>query len=260
MNKRLIILFACLAVVVVIVILATVVFSVRNIEVLIPDQWEEQFDKAKIVSSSKIKLNTSIFAVSEKKAIANIEKSVPYAKVVTIERVFPSTIRINIVRRDPILAVVLGESSQYALLDRELKVLEIVDGSSLASDNITVINGYKYTGETADLTGNILAPIDEMKYVKELIAACESMDIINGKLPIFADSFDVSRDGYIIIRTVKGINISIMTNSNLSIANQFRSMYTYFLTTENKHDKSKYIVITNDGIKIINEDEYYKVI
>lgn len=140
MKKRTIILFVCLIFVCVLLVLNGTLFVVHDVVV---GDWVEQesFDEQQIIELSGLK-GKNIFTVSEKIVAENIEKAIPQAKVVNVVRSFPSTIKIVVLRRVPIIAV--AYSGKYAVIDREGSVIDVVESLDYSYD-ITVLEGVKLT-------------------------------------------------------------------------------------------------------------------
>ena len=139
MNKKLVILLSCLAVIVVIVICMSIAFTIDEVNVKTTNGLtidEEVIND--IILDSGIVAHSSIFGLEESTAISNIEKMHPELKGISIERKFPNDVYINISKRIPILSVAISDGS-FALLDRELKVVEIV--SEVEGAYITAIAG-----------------------------------------------------------------------------------------------------------------------
>ncbi|MDE6967052.1 MAG: FtsQ-type POTRA domain-containing protein, partial [Clostridia bacterium] len=130
MNKRLIIIFVCLALFVLTLVVGAVVFTVNDVDILLNSQENVAFDKAKILNISGIKKGQSVFTINSDKASANIEKQFPELKVIKIERSFPNKVRIHLDTRKAILKMKISNSDSYAVLDRELKIINIVNNDS----------------------------------------------------------------------------------------------------------------------------------
>ena len=76
MNKRLIIAFICLVVIAIPIIVISAVFTVGSIDVIaIGDGFE--YDEEAIIENTGIKLGSSIFTVSEKKAVSYTHLTLP---------------------------------------------------------------------------------------------------------------------------------------------------------------------------------------
>ena len=108
-NKRILFLFCALLFVVTLVILSSVLFAVSSVEVNV-------LNSSYFVESNKIEENissikgTSILVLSEKELSQQIEKDFTYAKVVSVERVFPSKIIVHIKERYEVFYIKSGEN------------------------------------------------------------------------------------------------------------------------------------------------------
>lgn len=256
MNKRLIIIFVCLAVFVLTVVLGAVVFTVSDIQVLAAGDNDSEFDKAKIVTDSGIKHKISIFTVNEKKAIENIEKNNPYVKVISIERVFPNKVHINISKRIGILAMELSDGNNYAIIDRELKILEIIAKNDINLYEYTLINGYILKSENTDtLAGNFLSlDVLQIKNLYDTVQGMENVGFVNERFTAFTYSIDMSDPKYIVYYTRKGIKLAARTNTNVEIKEQIRTLYSKFdsLSDEDKC-ADVFIFIDESGVKYDNK-------
>ena len=126
-TKRLVIILSVLIVLTLLIVLVSAVFTVQSISV----SWNTKpnvltvASNEKIISSSKIKHKSSVFTLKKKDYIASIEKQNSYVKVDSIEVKFPNKIVINVSEREPYYYLNMG-AGEYAVLDSDLKVLEIV--------------------------------------------------------------------------------------------------------------------------------------
>ena len=126
-TKRLVIIFSVLIVLTLLIVLVSAVFTVQSISV----NWHTKpnvmtvASNENIISSSKIKYKSSVFALKKKDYLASIEKTNSYVKVESIEVKFPNKIVINVSEREPYYYLDMG-SGEYAILDDDLKVLELV--------------------------------------------------------------------------------------------------------------------------------------
>lgn len=254
MNKRLIIIFVCLCVIVLTVILGAVVFTIKDIQVLTAGEEAESFDKAKIVSDSNIELNSSIFALSASTATANIEKANPYVKVINIERKFPSKVVINIAYRVGIIAIPLSGANSYALIDRECKVVEVIDYQAATSGKYTLVEGFNITGVTADdLLAMTLQKEGAIANIASSVTGLEMLGFVNSNIPMFIRKIDFSINNYAVLATGYGMRFALRTNSNLSLEEQLHSIYSYFDSpdlSDADRRSSKYLVVTNTEIRM----------
>lgn len=254
MNKRIITLFACLAVAITVVVLMTAVFVVRDIAVVSSGNIAEL--EAKVVEDSRITLNSNIFTVSEDKAIANIELGSPNIKVESITRVFPSSIRIRVSERIPIVAVPIDGSGGYAVLDQDLKILSVT--SSRPSD-LAIVSGYRLTGINESYIGQFVNTDDDVTYrlkrMGAVIRAMRSDGFIADRFVAFVRYIDISRSDYVVLKTIYGANIAFKSNliikgldQNKSDVEQFKTLYSYFCNNMSDKSASNYIFLTADGV------------
>lgn len=249
MNKRVAILFACIAIFIVLVVLGAAVFVVREITVLAPETLAEL--KPKIVSDSNIKQNTSIFSLSEERVAKSIEKSNPYVMVVDVERVFPNSVRIRVEERKPIIGVKLENDGRTVLLDEELKILEITD--NVVNYKIVPINGYILSGIGNESVGSKIADNSDtyvLSELSEIIAAMKPHGFIGVRFAAFIKSINLEYNNLVIMKTVYGAEIVMRTNTTLSASQQFDSLYSYFCNLSDKNVKGYIYVDKATGVGV----------
>lgn len=126
MRKRLWLILGIIVGIAVISVMAYCVFSIGKVDVntTIDIAVLSQEEKDEIIALSGIKKGKNIFAIDEDIAIENIEKSLPTLKVISIERTFPNGVYIYVTKRTPVFYMALS-AGEYAILDRELKIISI---------------------------------------------------------------------------------------------------------------------------------------
>ena len=260
MNKRLIIIFVSIAVIVLTLVLSAVIFTVNDVKILVSGANSEMLDKTDILNISGIKRGTSIFTVDEEQAEANIEKEYPNAKVVTIERIFPNQIRINIVVRVPIMAMKVAETDKHVILDREFKILEVLASSEVASRELVIIEGSKLViGDVStvdSLIGSFVNTTDGInKGIHETILALETYGNINERLCSFADSIVVHESGdYLYVNTSIGAKLVVRLETTKSTVVQIALVYNYLDDLGVDRSKDWFIYMDNNG-KVLHADE-----
>lgn len=127
-TKRLVIILSVLIFLTIIIVLCSAVFTVQSISVdwLTKPNVLTTSDNEEIISSSKIKMNSSVFTLKKQQYIDNIEKNKSYIEVVKIEVKFPNKVIIHAREREPYFYLDVG-NSDFAILDKNLKVLELTD-------------------------------------------------------------------------------------------------------------------------------------
>lgn len=252
MNKRLIIIFVSVAVVIVLAVVGAVMLTVGDVSVVVNSE-SQNVDKTNIVNVSGIKRGSSIFTVDEEKAINNIEKNYPYIKAIKVERVFPNKVRIEITERIAILSVKLSDSDEYLVLDRELKVLEILPQEQLNERNLVAVNGFTFNNADIkydDLLGSFLnKESGVVESISETILSLETYGNVNDRLASFAHSFTVNEEqNYISIKTNMGVSLLVRLNTTKSISEQVPLLYnTLDKLSNSEREKDNYILIDNDS-------------
>ena len=116
-------------------ILFGVVFRVRDISVRYEDDFCYKTQINEILSSSKLKKNTSIFSIDHKQIKHNIELNYPYAKAEVNISSFTS-VKITLTNREPLYYI--AQNERCFILDEQCKILEVI---SVQDYNA---KGYKY--------------------------------------------------------------------------------------------------------------------
>ena len=129
-KKRLIIISSILATILLFVILSSAIFSFKeaSVEYETTTKILTEEDKEKIIKSAEFDFDRNILFINYDKNIAKIEKSMPYVKVVNIERTFPSSCIVHVTERQPAICMTSGNNT--LILDKELKVLNVVNNLS----------------------------------------------------------------------------------------------------------------------------------
>ena len=214
MNKRIIVLLMCLIIVIIPVVLFSAVFVVRDVDVVgIGDEFE--FDENKLAADSGIPSGSSIFILSESAARHNIELKNPTIKVVNIERIFPNKVVVNITKRVPMIAINVKSTSMYALVDRELRVVDIV--SDISKLNVVRFNGYALDiSKDTDVEGEII-DINNKELggfvLESIIKGYEQLQVVSDLLRSHVEYITLDTEGNrAIIMTNAGASIEVPIN------------------------------------------------
>lgn len=178
-NKRVLYIFLILLIIVIIVLLSSVLFCI-NSATLSFTGTAIQTDTQKIQNELNSKaFNQNIFLINENKIISEIEKENPYIKVINIERIFPSSLKLHYTERKELYQLELNDNS-YAVLDCYGKVLRIsesiTENVSLDFDYVNVNISDFLTDENIILATNVYKAFtmiteDEKQYNQELFKA-----------------------------------------------------------------------------------------
>ena len=127
-NKRVLYIFLTLLFTVVAVLLSSVLFAVKKTSLALSGD-------ASYLSGTGIKavldrnIGKNIFLIDENALEKELESAHPYIRVINIERIFPSEIKLHYAERRPLFDIRLS-NGKYALLDCHKKVLEVRDAPS----------------------------------------------------------------------------------------------------------------------------------
>ena len=169
-TKRLVILLSIFALILVIVILSSTVFSLSKVEVSfleVPTKYSIN-DSDAIIESGNFNFKQSIFLVNKTKHTENIEEQFPNLKVVGIETCFPNRLVIQVVERQEFLALYNLDIEKYYVVDSEMKVLRIVNTTSA----ITNVARFLVTQDLSNYqNGDFIASDSETTILKELASA-----------------------------------------------------------------------------------------
>ena len=210
-KTRNIILITIAVVLLIVVILCSTIFTIKDIKVNFLDTNHtlseiEVVDD--VVESGAVVKGKSMFLINKSKMTEAIESSVPYLRVIGLEAVFPDVLRINCVERKDCFSVKVGNST-YAILDKYYKVLNITNATALTSINISDTNlevGEFVTGEDItyynllveafDAVGTYENAINTSFMSIELVTANERTDFVmktrEGNITINIQNVDVS--------------------------------------------------------------------
>ncbi len=128
-NKRLIALISIFAFLILIVILCSTLFTVKNVSVkwlTVLPQGHELIGQDKNIAGS-IKQGGSVFLYDKDEAISTLEEKYPYLNVVKIETKFPNKLVIQVTNRQEFFAVKITDNC-YVALDGYGKVLKNYTG------------------------------------------------------------------------------------------------------------------------------------
>lgn len=236
MNKKLLITFISLAVVVLLVVLACAIFIVGDVVVeSTSDTVLTDAQRNEIMVDSKIAKFSSIFSLSEEIASANIESKHPTFKVVLIERKFPNKVVINVAKRTGIMAVRTDQG--YAVLDRDLKVIAIEE--SIDELFLAELEGIEQPSYSV---GGFVEGYD---YLAKMVKGAEDMSFVGKRFGAFFTTIQIL-EGYVHMTTNTGVIFRL--NISNEIDKLVKQSYNFYLNhTTDSQKQSGYIVLTEQG-------------
>lgn len=218
-SKRLIILISVFVFIALIVVLGSTVFTLKSVEIDWTTTRAELINKTdeQILDDIELPMGESIFLIQKQEIINKIEKNNPYIQVLNIETVAPDKLKVYSAERESLYAIKI-DSNNYAVVDKELKVLKFISAvelSSLSIENKPVLLSVTQSGLT--LTQNNFeigtkANIENLteiltKLTYSLQSAKYNSLAIRGFISNI--SINLNADKTITIKTRYGINIKI---------------------------------------------------
>lgn len=180
-NKVLISILCCFAFVVLIVVLSSTVFTLKEVKVEFYDTNDQLItdyntlkhfsttDSQSIIDSAEFNMGQNIFLVKKEKYTESLEKKNPYIKVIALTTHFPNKIVIKVHEREELFAIETG-SGKYAITDGDMKVLKIADDfeeldavkiNNLEMDAASVGEGIKLTGGNISVAAKLHAGLQK---------------------------------------------------------------------------------------------------
>jgi len=244
MNKKLLGVIIGVVAVVAIIIVLGVTFIIRHVTIDTTSTLsltDEQI--AVIASDSGIVVKSSILSVDEQTVIKNIENKYPSYKVVSVERKFPDTVCINITNRTPVYVMAIQDGS-YALIDRELKIVDIVDEISELT-YVTKISGYTLNSVQK---GGFL----NIGFLSEITDEAENVSFVNQRMASFIPSIEYSKVNNdvnnILLKTNTGVILVIKEVSG-QMGSFFNYAYTkYYNELTDNQRSTGYVYLTTDNV------------
>lgn len=125
------------------VVLSSTIFCVKNVELNFLSETINLTNSQEILESGNFKKGKSVFFCDKNAYIKNLEENNPYIKVLNIETIFPSTLRVNCIERNELLCIKGYEENSlksYMILDDELKVLKNLQSYENTYQNAIFVN------------------------------------------------------------------------------------------------------------------------
>lgn len=205
-NKKLIVLLTVVTVLIVVVVTCGATFLVRNVYAYSyygnAEGGAVNYD-ARIIEAADIRKNSSMFFLDEQAVSDRIEKAFPNVRVVNIERRFPDSVSINY--------VVYENSFQY---ENGGSYYQCYASGRIGGVSATKMSGYftvKPRGATSDVVGEFFQSRDgyDRKIMDAFISFMYSKGLNDSQINERIDFIDLTRDGYVYVRTKAGCSIEL---------------------------------------------------
>lgn len=256
-NVLIIIFIAVVLLVLTAVLLACTVFIVRHVEVE-SEVSSSILDEQAIIDASEIEKGKSIIAVNKEKVKASIEKENPYVEVNFIERVFPNTILIKVTVRSAIMSMLSEDGANLAILDADLKVLEMWQGDASEDSAVTFVKGATFVPgeEGADsLVGTYLDreenAVFTLLYDIARASADPNVDYAGKSFSTFFKEIEIisyEKGLYAYILTNTGVRLVIDTGLSIDVYNQLSLCMFVYNSEEMDVDKTSGYIRNPDAV------------
>jgi len=256
-TKRKIVVMSVILLIGLLVLSSSLVFSVRKINVSLAQGTtfaQLEAEEKEILSGSGIRKNRSIFFVNTRRAVRNIEKNVPYARVEHITRSFPDRITISLSLRTGLFYFrhEHGYDRDYLLLDRNLKVLERRNAQIVSqfltnpdsTQNIQLIN----------VPAGPLTPGQFMKvslvynFVNELMVPRQPGGGVPFVYDLRADIKSIARSGNDLILVTRDFeSVITIQNATVNVIGLGNAFITYMMMHYHAYTEKRAIRFHNTG-------------
>lgn len=127
-NKRVLYIFLTLFILVSAALLSSVLFAVKRTSLALAGDCS-RLDSSQIKALLDQSIGKNIFLIDEGALTEELEREQPYIRVINIERIFPSELKLHFSERQPLFDIKLS-GGRYAVADCHKKVLEVRDAPS----------------------------------------------------------------------------------------------------------------------------------
>ena len=246
-NILIIIFVAIVLLVLAVVLLACTVFVVRHVQVE-SAVASSLINEESIIASGDISIGKSIITFNKDRVASSIEKNHPYVKVTFVERKFPNTVIINVTTRFAIMYLTSQDGSKVALLDSELKVLEIRASSEADALQLTAVSGVRFDipSEGASALVGTFLEVDENEKMKILIDIARAsndpnLDLADASFKTFFKQIEFKtydKGYYVHILTNTGVTFVLDTALSTSVYQQLSLCKFFYDSTDVELNKS----------------------
>ena len=155
-NSKIAIIVSVFAVIVLIVVLSSTVFSIHRAQVIwynTPNSTLNKLSDDNALSISQAK-SKSVFLFDRKNAISNLEKNYPELRVVNLEVQWPNILKIHAVQREQVYALLVADG-KYAIVDQYFKVLDTTTSFTTEKNNAILLNTEEFKNQVVS-KGDVL--------------------------------------------------------------------------------------------------------
>ena len=248
-NKSLIILISILFFIVLVIVLGSTVFSVKEVSLNFMSEKVNVHDTdEEIIQNSELKVTGSIFLVNKTQIKETIQKTYPYIRVINVESVFPDKIIINVAEREKFYAV--RTETGFAICDEKLGIIDFTSTYSSTSSNAILLEGVNVN---SDLVLGMEIDTDELEIIEKISYSLREWElntnIILGN--ISAITINHLKPNQIMFSFFSGTTI-LIENANSNLSNKMNYALSYY---DNNYEASQ-----GGTIKVFDTEENTKLI
>lgn len=175
-KRRYIIVGVISVVLIALIVVCSTVFTVKDVRINfleVTSNLTEDTVYTQIVNSNSVKFGSSVFVYDKDEGVKQIEKNVPYLKVVNLEIEFPNILTINCVeRRECVYFAITNSISMFAICDKDGKVLRTSNNEVSNLTKLDMINPISNvtvgTFINEDIVNKSLNLFEQFEYISTL--------------------------------------------------------------------------------------------
>ena len=232
----------------VLVVLSSVIFSLKSVEVIFLSNTDTLTGQEEtILESGRFNFCESVFLSNKKEYTCNFEKSNPYLRVVNLETIFPSKLIVHAVERTECYFFKLS-NGKYAVIDEHAKLLRI--------SQTKVVNAIEI--KNCEFVEQILEEGDFFKsngFLKKLFNCFlewkETPTYEKVKDKISSIEQDYQKTGQLLINMKSGVSI-LIENSNAQLSEKVNLAFSIYDTKTKNGEPIDY---TQSGTIFVLETE-----
>jgi len=140
-NCRIAIIVAIIAFVALLVVLASTIFCVKQVQIVwykTPSDTLSAIKDSDFLEKSGVE-NCSVFLLDRERAVNTLENTYPDVRIINVEVVYPNILKVHAVEREKVYAIKVKDN-KFAIVDEYFKVLEVVDSFDSTKSNAVYIN------------------------------------------------------------------------------------------------------------------------
>lgn len=244
-NKKLIIIFSILLALTLIILLCSMLFSIKKIGAYCYNGNDEQLNERIVAEVDSLK-GRSIFVIDEDSVKESIEAKFSDVQVINIERKFPNRVTINYKRT--IYYEVQSGGKYYSCRD-DGQITAIGDVPANVGERIEIKS--KVVGGGYKIGDKLLAD-DDAKIINDIVGVIERSNKFATAVIEFID-LD-RRDDMIYVKMRTGIYIKIIGKDN--IEDKFHLGLSVYDAPEFDKENGKMIIVSNEDSAAVGENDY----